>query len=133
MGQAAGSPTKPQSCRTTNRGTVRSVILVIRATGNIGRHVVSLLLRAGAAVRAVTRNIGSTGLPNDFDVVRGDLSDPGMLDACLEGVEAAPAVFLDAVTRHARRVVYLLYERVGDGPERQTGKIITRIAAELAG
>ncbi len=131
MGQTAGSPTKPQSYRTTNRGTVRSVILVTRATGNIGRHVLSQPRHAGVAVRALDRNIGTTCLP--VDVVRDDLSDPGMLDASLDGVEAAPAVFLDAVTRHARRIVYPLYERVGDGPERRTDTIITRIAAELAG
>ncbi len=133
MRQAADSPTKPQSYRTTNRGTVRSVILVTRATGNIGRHVVSQLLHAGAAVRALTRNPDSAGLPGDVDVVRGDLSDPGILDACLDEVGATPAVFLGALTRHARRVVYPLFERVGDGPERQTDKIIARIAPEPAG
>lgn len=63
----------------TNRGTLRSVILVTGANGNIGRRVVVQLPGAGSAVRAATRNLGSTGLPGD--VVRGDLPGPDTLAA----------------------------------------------------
>ncbi len=69
------------SYRTTNRGTVQSVILVIGATGNVGRHIVSQLLGTGAAVRALTHNPESAGLPGGVDVVRGDLSVSETLDA----------------------------------------------------
>jgi hypothetical protein len=79
--QAAGSPVKPQSYRTTNRGTVQSVILVAEATGNAGRHVVSQLLRAGSAVRASPSNPEFAGLPGDVGVARSDLSLPETLGA----------------------------------------------------
>jgi len=56
--------------------TEQSVILVTGATGNVGQHVVSGLLAAGAAVRAVTRQPRSAGLPGAAEVVRADLADP---------------------------------------------------------
>jgi len=116
--------------------SVQSVILVIGATGNVGRQVVSQLLRAGAAVRAMARDPGSAGLPAGVDVVRGDLSVPDTLNACLDGVEAvfllwpgftvktdvAPAV-LDAIKRHARRVVFFSSFVVRDDLERQADPV----------
>jgi uncharacterized protein YbjT (DUF2867 family) len=97
---------------------VHRVILVTGATGNVGRHVVTQLQRTGARVRALARDPASAGLPSGVDVVRGDLSTPGTVDACLNGVDAvfllwpgltadlAPAV-LDAIRKHARRLVFL--------------------------
>lgn len=96
----------------------QSVILVTGATGNVGRQVVSQLLGTGAAVRALARNPDSAGLPGGVEVVRGDLSVPTTLDACLDGVDVvflvwpfltaddAPAV-LEVIRKHARRIVYL--------------------------
>jgi uncharacterized protein YbjT (DUF2867 family) len=116
-------------------------ILVIGATGNVGRHVVAGLLDAGADVRALARDPHSAGMPGSVDVARGDLSDPDTLDAPLEGVgavflvwpfptaEAAPAV-LDAVRRHASRVVYLSSMGVRDDLERQADPI-NRFHAEV--
>lgn len=49
-------------------------ILVTGATGNIGRHLVSLLAEAGVAVRALTRDPGRAGLPGGVEVARGDLT-----------------------------------------------------------
>ena len=98
--------------------SARNVILVTGATGHVGRHVVSQLLRTGAAVRALARDPASAGLPGGVDVVRGDLSTPDTLNAGLNGVEAvfllwpgltadlAPAV-LDVIGKHARRIVFL--------------------------
>jgi uncharacterized protein YbjT (DUF2867 family) len=92
--------------------------LIIGATGNVGRHVVGELARTGTKVRALTRDPASAALPREAEVVRGDLTDPASLDVALEGIDAvflmwpvfaterAPAV-IDAVARHARRVVYL--------------------------
>jgi uncharacterized protein YbjT (DUF2867 family) len=112
------------------------MILVTGATGNVGRHVVSELLAAGESVRALTRNPGSAELPEDVEVVGGDLVDPGTLDPALEGIEsvflvwptlsadhAAPAT-LDAIAKHARRVVYLSSRGVPDDPEEQAESII---------
>jgi uncharacterized protein YbjT (DUF2867 family) len=112
----------------------QSVILVTGATGNVGRQVVSQLLVTGVAVRALARNPDSAGLPDGVEVVRGDLTAPDTLDACLDGVEAvflvwpfltadaAPAV-LEVVTKHARRIV-LLSVMVRDDVEVQFSPII---------
>lgn len=98
------------------------MILVIGATGNVGRQVVSQLLERGVAVRALTRDPAAADLPSGVEVVAGDLSDPSALERHAEGVDAvflvwpftspeqadelAPAV-LEAIAPHARRVVYL--------------------------
>jgi uncharacterized protein YbjT (DUF2867 family) len=93
-------------------------ILVIASTGNVGRQIVTQLREAGHAVRAVTRNPHTAGFPAEVAVVRGDLSEPHTIAACLDGVDAVfllwplhtgrqlPAV-LDVVARQARRVVFL--------------------------
>jgi uncharacterized protein YbjT (DUF2867 family) len=112
----------------------RSVILVTGATGNVGRHVVSQLLHTGVAIRALGRNPTSAGLPNGVDVVRGDLSVPDTLDACLKGVDTvfllwpaltvdlAPAV-LNVIRRHACRIVFLSSLGIRDDLERQPDPI----------
>lgn len=92
-------------------------ILVIGATGTVGRQAVSQLAAKGAPVRAMARNPGAAQLPPQVEVVRGDLTLPESLDACLEGIDAlflvwtAPAAAvapaLERITKHARRIVYL--------------------------
>ncbi|MFI9639166.1 NAD(P)H-binding protein [Micromonospora sp. NPDC051925] len=62
-------------------------ILVTGATGNVGRHVVDLLVRAGADVRATSRNPESLDLPAEVDVRRADLTDPKTFEQALQGVE----------------------------------------------
>jgi uncharacterized protein YbjT (DUF2867 family) len=109
-------------------------MLVTGATGNVGRHVVSQLLRTGLGVRALTRNPNSAHLPDGVDVVRGDLSDPDTLHASLDGVQAVflvwpgltvqagPAV-LDVVAKHARRIVFLSSLSVRDDVDRQADPV----------
>lgn len=104
------------------------MILVIGATGSVGRQVVSQLLDAGADVRALTRDPEAAGLPAGVEVVRGDLADPGGLDAILEGVDAVFLVWpffsaegatavVDAIARHAGRIVYLSAKVAADDRE----------------
>lgn len=62
-------------------------ILVTGATGNVGRHVVDLLLRAGMDVRATSRNPASLDLPAEVDVRGADLTDPKSFEQALQGVE----------------------------------------------
>lgn len=92
-------------------------ILVIGATGTIGRQVVSQLLPTDTQIRAMTRNPAAAGLPSGVEVVRGDLTDSGTLDGCLDGVDAvflvwtapaatAPAA-VDRIAKRARRIVLL--------------------------
>jgi uncharacterized protein YbjT (DUF2867 family) len=92
-------------------------ILVIGATGHIGREVISQLTAAGAPVRALVRNPDAAGLPLQVEVVRGDLTVPESLDACLEEMDAvflvwtapaaAAAPALERIAKHVRRIVYL--------------------------
>jgi uncharacterized protein YbjT (DUF2867 family) len=116
-------------------------VMVIGATGNVGRQVVSQLLAAGAAVRALTGDPAAAGLAGDVDVVCADLSAVDTLDACVKGGEAvflvwpfltddgAPAI-LDTLARHVRRIVYLSSLGVRDELERQADPI-NQFHAEL--
>ena len=92
-------------------------VLVIGATGRVGRVVVDQLVEAGVPVRALTRRPAAAGLPAAAEVVSGDLTLPESLDAALQGVSAvflvwtappatAPAV-VERLATHARRLVLL--------------------------
>ena len=93
-------------------------VLVIGATGRVGRGVIDELLNAGVPVRALARRSeGAATLPPDVEVVTGDLTVPESLDEGLRGVGAvflvwtappatAPAV-VERLANHARRVVFL--------------------------
>src|SRR4029434_3525509 len=97
--------------------TCMNRVLVIGATGTVGRQVVSRLVSNGAQVRALTRNPDTAGLPPQGEVMRGDLTFPETLYACLEDIDAvflvwvAPsttaAAALERIARHAVRVVFL--------------------------
>jgi uncharacterized protein YbjT (DUF2867 family) len=92
-------------------------ILVIGATGTVGRQVLAQLPATGVQVRALARNPHTAGLPPHVDVVCGDLTLPETLDACLDAVDsvflvwtapptaAAPA--LERIAKRARRIVFL--------------------------
>jgi uncharacterized protein YbjT (DUF2867 family) len=92
-------------------------ILIIGATGNVGRQVLSQLLATGVRVRALARNPHTAGLPPHVDVVRGDLTLARTLDECLDGVDAvflvwcappaAVAPALERIVRQRRRIVFL--------------------------
>ncbi len=92
-------------------------ILVIGATGTVGREVVSQLHATGVPVRATTRDPGKALLPAQVEVLQADLTLPETLDRCLTGIDtvfliwtAPPAAIspaLERITRHARRIVYL--------------------------
>ncbi|MEV6154814.1 NAD(P)H-binding protein [Nonomuraea sp. NPDC052129] len=93
-------------------------ILVLAATGNVGGQIITQLRESGHSVRAVTRDPRTTRFPAEVEVMRGDLSAPDTIAACLDGIDAVfllwplhtgeqlPAV-LDLVARRARRVVFL--------------------------
>src|SRR5207248_7620874 len=92
------------------RPTVRSCsmnrILVIGATGRIGREVVTQLAGMGAPVRALTRSPDGSCFPRGFDVMQADLTVPESLDGCLDGIDtvflvwtAPPAAIAPALER----------------------------------
>ncbi|GIH93731.1 SDR family oxidoreductase [Planobispora siamensis] len=82
-------------------------ILVTGATGFVGRNVVGGLLRAGAEVRALTRDPAAARLPGAAEVVGGDLTEPGSLAPVLEGVER---MYLFPVEETAEEVIGLARE-----------------------
>ena len=92
-------------------------LLVIGATGRVGRMVVEELLAAGASVRGLSRRPECANLAREVEVFAGDLTAPDSLDAALRG---AGAVFLvwtapgntvsavvDKIASRAERVVLL--------------------------
>ena len=92
-------------------------VLVIGATGNIGREVISELPANAVRVRAFVRNPDSAGLPGHVEVVRGDLTDPASLSDALHDVDAvfllwfAPAAAipaaLESIVRRTETIVFL--------------------------
>jgi uncharacterized protein YbjT (DUF2867 family) len=114
--------------------TQQGKTLVTGATGKIGRQLVAQLAKAGVDVRAVVRGPDAARLPAGVEVVRGDLSDPGSLEAPLRDVRAvfllwpfmnadAAAAVLDVIERRARRVVLLSVAGVDVDLERQATPI----------
>ena len=96
-------------------------VLVTGATGQIGSEVVSQLRSTGCGIRAMSRNPRSATLPADVELVRGDLSTPDTLDACLNGVDsvflvwtaplAAAAPAIERIAAHAGQIVLLTAAR----------------------
>ena len=109
-------------------------ILVIGATGNIGRHVVAGLRERGATVRTLSRFPGGTAT--------GDLTRPDTLHSALSGVDAvfllwpflsadgAPAV-VDVIAEHARRVVYVSALSVRDGVSPEENGVWGQVEAAI--
>jgi uncharacterized protein YbjT (DUF2867 family) len=64
-------------------------VLVVGATGSIGRLVTEEALRQGHSVRALVRDIGrASSLPDDVERVVGDLTRPETLTAAVDGIGA---------------------------------------------
>src|SRR5262245_43616425 len=92
-------------------------ILVIGATGTVGRQVISQLIETNVRVRALTRNPDSANLPAQVEIIRGDLTIPDTLDRLLDDVNAvflvwaapgtALAPALARIAKHVPRVVFL--------------------------
>jgi uncharacterized protein YbjT (DUF2867 family) len=71
-------------------------ILVIGATGRVGRHVVNQLVKRDADVRVLTRDTAKAAFPPSVDVVQGDLLDIDALRAAFSGIRTL--FLLNAVT-----------------------------------
>jgi uncharacterized protein YbjT (DUF2867 family) len=107
------------------------MILVIGATGTVGRQVVSQLRAQGELVRGVTRDPSTARLPDGVDVVMADFGDATSLEPILHDVQAvflvwpftspdltaqlAPQV-VEALTAQPRHIVYLSAEAAADRP-----------------
>ena len=70
------------------------LVTVFGASGFVGRYAVRALTRAGWRVRAVTRrpfqaaHLQVAGLPGQVELVRGNVRDPGAIDAAVAGADA---------------------------------------------
>lgn len=119
-------------------------ILVIGATGNVGREVVSQLPAGDVQIRALARNPATAGLPPHVEVVRGDLGIPESLDEGLEGgidaafvVWAAPpaaaAPALERIVKHARHIVFLSSPHQTAHPffQRPQPNLISKLHADI--
>ncbi|MFN7996207.1 MAG: NAD(P)H-binding protein [Bryobacteraceae bacterium] len=91
-------------------------VLVVGATGTVGKPLVERLTAVGAPVRALVRSPGAATLP-EVEIVSGDLTVPETLGPALNNVDAVflvwtvpfntfPAV-LERITRNAQRIVFL--------------------------
>jgi uncharacterized protein YbjT (DUF2867 family) len=91
-------------------------VLVIGATGTVGRQVVFQLASSGVQVRAMTRKPDAADLPPQIEVMRG-LIFPDSLDKCLHCIDTvflvwtAPATAvvpaLARIAKNAHRIVLL--------------------------
>lgn len=117
------------------------MVLVVGATGNVGRHVVEALRHAGAPVRALARRPEAAGLPAGVAVIAGDLAAPESLDPALDGVDAAfllwtaPPATAEAVigriAARTRRIVLLSSPHQTPHPFFQQPNPLARFHAEL--
>jgi uncharacterized protein YbjT (DUF2867 family) len=92
-------------------------ILITGATGKVGSQVLHQLPATGVHVRALVRDPNAPRLPAQVELVRGDLTRPETLDACLDGIDTvflvwvapaeAVAPALERITKRARRIVFL--------------------------
>ena len=65
------------------------MILVTGANGNVGGEIVSQLVAAGHAVRALVRSQAkATAFPTTVEIVIGDFADMGSLVRAVDGTEA---------------------------------------------
>jgi uncharacterized protein YbjT (DUF2867 family) len=71
-------------------------ILVIGATGRVGRHVVEQLFARNARVRVLTRDASKASFPADVEVAQGEILDLDALRNAFDGVRTL--FLLNAVT-----------------------------------
>ena len=81
-----------------------STVLIVGATGSIGRYAVAEALQQGYAVRALVRDRARAAriLPEGVDLVIGDLTRPETLGPAVDGVDAI--VFTHGSTTSERDV-----------------------------
>lgn len=90
-----------------------ATVLIVGATGSIGRHAVAEALRQGYAVRALVRDAGrARSLPAEAELVVGDLTRPDTLPAAVDGVDAI--VFVHGSTTSERDVREIDYAGVAN-------------------
>lgn len=96
--------------------TDQLTVLVVGATGSIGRHVVQTAISAGHHPRALARSKHrAQGLARGAEVVLGDLTDPATLRDAVKGVDAV--IFTHGDNSNAEAVNYGAVRNVLDALE----------------
>jgi len=82
-------------------------ILIIGATGTVGRAVISQLPSEGISLRAFTRSPQAANLPNHVQLSQGDLTNPPSLDSAIANTDAAFLVWTAPATAAAAAIPYI--------------------------
>ena len=116
-------------------------ILIVGATGTVGRQVIRELSVMGVPVRALCRNPDSAALPPQVEIVRGDLTVPATLEPALADIAAvflvwtAPAAAvppaLEKILSRATRIVFLSAPHQTPHPFFQQPNPVARLHAEI--
>jgi uncharacterized protein YbjT (DUF2867 family) len=107
-----------------------ATVLVVGATGSIGTHAVAEALRQGYRVRALARDAErARRLPEEVEVVIGDLTQPATLPPAVDGVDAV--VFVHGSSTDERDVRAIDYAGVTNVLEALGGRRV-RIALMTA-
>lgn len=115
--------------------------LLIGGTGTVGREVLSQLSVLNHPVRVMSRRPEDAGLAPHVEVVRGDLTSPDTLDACLAGIHSVFLVWvaprsavvpaLERIVRRARRIVFLSAPIKTAHPLFQTSNPLKELALQI--
>jgi uncharacterized protein YbjT (DUF2867 family) len=125
------------------------IVLVLGATGQVGRPVVKALLAAGHQVRTLTRNPEKADALGTVDARRGDLNDPMSLGPVFAGVDSVFLLNALSVTETqqglaavewakragVKQLVYLSVHHLDDSPHipHFGGKIAIELAIKASG
>jgi uncharacterized protein YbjT (DUF2867 family) len=90
------------------------MILVIGATGFIGKHLVRRLEADGTQLRALVRDPARADLPDRVEIATGDVTKPSTLDAAMDGVDVVVhAAAIVANVKEPYRGAYDAINRLG--------------------
>src|SRR5262245_19890271 len=64
------------------------MILVLGATGTVGRALVHEMAARNVPFRAIVRSLGKMSFPPETQIVTGDLSDPAACAPAFHGIES---------------------------------------------
>lgn len=121
-----------------NRSISPRTVLVIGATGKVGRHVAAGLVNHGIHVRALVREPATAGLPDEVELVEGDLSRPESVRVAARGADAAfllwpgfdpagAAEVVSGLAEHVSHIVYLSAARL----QKQEEGVVEGVWAEV--
>ncbi|MBB5158022.1 NAD(P)H-binding protein [Saccharopolyspora phatthalungensis] len=106
------------------------MILVVGATGNVGREALDLLAAEEIPARALTRYPGKAAPPPGIVAVGGDLTRPETLPAAFAGVDEVFLILAATVDLPAQRLAAILRMAVDAGVRRLV--LVSSISAATA-